>query len=75
MLDTDLSRVQDRASPELWASKPENVELMVHNAESEWYLGDRKFDFVHGRMVMMGIRDWPAYFKRAWGCALSGRLD
>jgi SAM-dependent methyltransferase len=58
VLGTDLSPIQ----PE---NVPENCSFVVHNAESDWVFED-KFDFIQGRMLFMGIHDWPAFFKKAW---------
>lgn len=27
---------------------------------------DQKFDYIHSRMLMAGIRDWSKYFKQTW---------
>lgn len=58
VLGTDLSPIQ----PEYM---PPNCSFLVDNAEAEWVF-DRKFDFIHGRMLLMGIHDWPRFFKQAW---------
>jgi SAM-dependent methyltransferase len=58
VIGTDLSPIQ----PE---NVPSNCSFMVHNAESDWTFGN-EFDFIQGRMLLMGIHDWPAFFKKAW---------
>jgi len=58
VIGTDLSPIQ----PE-WT--PPNCSWLVDNAEQEWVF-DTKFDFIHSRMLMMGIHDWPKYFQQAW---------
>ena len=58
VIGTDLSPIQP-------AWRPQNCTFLVQNAETEWEF-DRKFDFVHSRMLLLGIHDWPNYFKQAW---------
>ena len=58
VVGTDLSAIQ----PE---SMPSNCSFAVHNAESDWSF-ENKFDFIQGRMLLMGIHDWPTFFKKAW---------
>ena len=65
VLGTDIN-----ASPEP-AGTPRNCSFMIHNAESAWEF-DTKFDFIHSRMIVLGIHDWPMYFKRAWDNLVPG---
>ncbi|OCL15438.1 S-adenosyl-L-methionine-dependent methyltransferase [Glonium stellatum] len=58
VLGTDLSPIQPS-----WT--PSNCSFLIDNAENEW-LFDNKFDFIHSRMLLMGIHDWPRYFKQTW---------
>jgi SAM-dependent methyltransferase len=58
VLGTDLSPIQPK-------DVPTNCSFKVHNAESDWIF-ENKFDFIQGRMLLMGIHDWPAFFKKAW---------
>jgi SAM-dependent methyltransferase len=58
VLGTDLSPIQP-------AWKPSNCTFLVENAEAKWNF-DQKFDFVHSRMLLVGIHDWPKYFKQTW---------
>lgn len=58
VIGTDLSPIQPN-----WT--PPNCSFICDNAEDEWVF-DRKFDFVHSRMLLMGIHDWPKYFRQAW---------
>jgi len=44
---------------------PPNCTFIVDSAEEEW-LYDTKFDFIHTRMLVMGIHDWPKFFRQAW---------
>jgi SAM-dependent methyltransferase len=58
VLGTDLSPIQPN-------NVPSKCSFMVHNAESEWAF-ENKFGFIQGRMLLMGIHDWPLFFKKAW---------
>lgn len=58
VLGTDLSPIQPN-----WT--PPNCSFLCDNAEDDWIF-DRKFDFVHSRMLLMGIHNWPRYFAQAW---------
>ena len=58
VIGTDLSPIQP-------AWKPKNCTFQIANAETEWRF-NRKFDFVHSRMIVLGIHDWAKYFKQAW---------
>jgi ubiquinone/menaquinone biosynthesis C-methylase UbiE len=58
VIGTDLSPIQPKRTPP-------NCTWLVSNAEQDWVYHD-KFHFVHSRMLMMGIHNWPEYFKRAW---------
>jgi SAM-dependent methyltransferase len=55
---TDLSPIQP-------AWKPANCSFRVENAEEDWKF-DQQFDFIHSRMLLGGIHDWPRFFKQAW---------
>jgi SAM-dependent methyltransferase len=58
VIGTDLSPIQP-----VWT--PPNCSWLIDNAEQEWVY-PKKFDFVHSRMLMMGIHDWPRYWKQAY---------
>jgi hypothetical protein len=54
VIATDLTLPPEREDT------PPNVSFVRHNAnDSEWPFD--KFDFIHGRMLDAGIRDWPAF--------------
>lgn len=72
----DLSPVQPR-----WV--PPNCQFQVDDVEAEWIYssapqansdGNSKgsFDFIHGRMLNLGIKDWPALFKQSFDHLRSG---
>jgi ubiquinone/menaquinone biosynthesis C-methylase UbiE len=44
---------------------PPNCTFIVDNIEQEWVY-DKKFDLVHGRLLLMGIHDWPKLIRQAW---------
>lgn len=58
VIGTDLSPVQ----PDF---VPPNCEFLVDNADREWAF-TRKFDFIHARMLCMGIHDWRRFFQQCW---------
>ena len=60
VIGTDLSAIQDESKA------PQNCSFMVANAEEEWDFPGGKMDYIHSRMVLMGIHSWPNYFRRAW---------
>jgi len=55
---TDLSPIQP-------SFIPPNCRFIVDNAEHDWAF-DRKFDYVHSRMLTLGMHDWPRFFKQCW---------
>ncbi|KAL9113699.1 MAG: hypothetical protein Q9227_002144 [Pyrenula ochraceoflavens] len=58
VLGTDLSPIQP-------PYVPENCSFLIDNAESDWIF-DSPFDFIHSRMLIMGIHDWPRFFRQAF---------
>jgi ubiquinone/menaquinone biosynthesis C-methylase UbiE len=58
VIGTDLSPVQDPKTPS-------NCSWLVDNAEQEWVY-DVKFDYVHSRMLLLGIHDWDRYFQQSY---------
>jgi ubiquinone/menaquinone biosynthesis C-methylase UbiE len=58
VIGTDLSPVQDPKTPP-------NCNWLVDNAEQEWIF-DVKFDYVHSRMLLLGIHDWDRYLEQAY---------
>ena len=37
----------------------------MDNAEQDWAF-DKKFDYIHARMLTLGMHDWPRFFAQAW---------
>jgi len=58
VVGTDLSPIQ----PDFI---PPNCQFIVDNAEHDWAF-DRKFDYIHSRMLTLGMHDWPRFFEQAW---------
>ena len=44
---------------------PPNCQFIIDNAEADW-IYDTKFDLVHARLLVLGLRDWPRFFRQAW---------
>ncbi|KAK4506788.1 hypothetical protein PRZ48_000521 [Zasmidium cellare] len=56
-----------------WATAPSNCTFKVADLETDetWSsLGD--FDFIHGRFIVIGVRDWHALLKRCHAHLLPG---
>ncbi|KAL8949859.1 MAG: hypothetical protein Q9222_004076 [Ikaeria aurantiellina] len=46
---------------------PPNCSFLVADAESDWSFALQKsFDFIHGRMLLSSICDWPGFIKRCY---------
>jgi SAM-dependent methyltransferase len=61
---TDLSPVQP-------AYIPPNCRFYIENAEEQWDF-EHKFDYVHGRMLVVGIRKWLRFFQQAYASLKPG---
>lgn len=44
---------------------PPNCNFIIDNVESDWVY-EKKYDFIHSRMLVFGLHDWPRYFRQAW---------
>jgi SAM-dependent methyltransferase len=58
VVGTDLSPIQPEFSPP-------NCSFVVENVEDEWMFRE-PFDYIHGRMLMLGIHDWAKYFRQCF---------
>ncbi|MCJ1396547.1 hypothetical protein MMC18_009438 [Xylographa bjoerkii] len=58
VIGVDLSPIQP-------AFVPPNCSFIIDNIEEDWVY-DQKFDFVHARMLVLGIHDWPRFFRQSW---------
>jgi trans-aconitate methyltransferase len=56
VIGTDLSPIQP-------AWTPPNCTFLVENAEVKWKF-DKKVDFIHSRMLLLGIHDWARYLQQ-----------
>lgn len=54
----DLSPVQP-------AFVPSNCQFIVDDIEYDWAY-EKRFDFIHGRFLSMGIRDWSRVFQQSF---------
>jgi hypothetical protein len=57
ILGVDLSPIQ----PE-WV--PPSVKFMVDDVESPWLRPLNHFDYIHGRHLVMAIKNWPQLMAR-----------
>lgn len=64
VIGTDLSPVQP-------SYVPPNCRFYVENAEEPWGF-ETQFDYIHSRMLFIGIRDWPQFFKQAFAALKPG---
>ncbi|KAL8909000.1 MAG: hypothetical protein Q9207_000451 [Kuettlingeria erythrocarpa] len=46
-------------------SMPPNVTVEKWDAEKDWNF-QHTFSFIHGRVLIAAIRDWPAILRRSW---------
>ncbi|KAK4549645.1 hypothetical protein LTR36_004946 [Oleoguttula mirabilis] len=44
---------------------PPNCHFIVDDIEYDWVY-DKQFDYIHGRFLSMGIRDWSRVFKQSF---------
>jgi Methyltransferase domain len=58
VLGIDLSPIQ----PEY---VPVNCSFRIDNVESDW-VPEEKYDLIHSRAMISGIKDWPKLFKQAF---------
>jgi len=59
VLGTDLSPVQP-------SYVPANCSFMVDDVESDWTFGNKQYDFIHSRFLVVAMRDWPKYFRQSF---------
>lgn len=58
VIGTDLSPVQP-------SYIPPNCRFYVEDAEKPWTF-ERPFDYIHVRMLVTGIKNWPEFFRQAY---------
>lgn len=44
---------------------PPNLQFEIDDVENEWLWPESSFDFIHGRELIMTIRDWPRLVRQA----------
>ena len=59
VIGIDLSAIQPTNS------LPANCHFQILNAENEWEF-PKSFDFIHSRLLLFGMHDWPSYFRRCF---------
>lgn len=45
---------------------PPNCQFEVDDFEHEWLWPENSFDFIHGRELIMAVRDWPRLVRQAY---------
>ncbi|KAH6900569.1 S-adenosyl-L-methionine-dependent methyltransferase [Thelonectria olida] len=45
---------------------PPNLTFEVDDVEDDWLWGESSFDFIHGRELIMAIRDWPRLIRQSF---------
>ncbi len=61
VIGTDLSPTQPA-----WV--PPNCKFVLDDAQLPWNFPDNHFDYVHMRLLMGSIKDWPALYKEVYRC-------
>ncbi|KAH7024310.1 S-adenosyl-L-methionine-dependent methyltransferase [Macrophomina phaseolina] len=64
VLGTDLSPIQPH-------NIPANCEFLVDDANADWTFGQR-FDYIHTRAVLLGIKDWNKLIGQAFASLRPG---
>lgn len=58
------------------SSTLENLAFIESNAEKPWPFPEKHFDFIHGRMLVGAIRDWPSFLEQCYAhLAPGGQLE
>lgn len=45
---------------------PPNVSFFVDDAESVWNFDGKKFDFIHARMLCLGMHNWERFIQQCY---------
>jgi len=61
VVGTDLSPVQPHHIPP-------NCRFYIENAEDDWTFDQAEggFDYIHGRMLIVGIKNWKRFFEQSF---------
>ncbi|KKA28523.1 hypothetical protein TD95_004603, partial [Thielaviopsis punctulata] len=65
VIGTDLSPIQPS-----WV--PPNLRFELDDAQKPWAYPDNYFDFIHMRVLLGSIRDWPALYAEIFRCLKPG---
>jgi ubiquinone/menaquinone biosynthesis C-methylase UbiE len=65
VIGTDISPTQPS-----WV--PPNLKFELDDAQLDWTFPDNHFDFIHMRLMMGSIKDWPALYKQVYRCLKPG---
>jgi ubiquinone/menaquinone biosynthesis C-methylase UbiE len=65
VIGTDISPTQPT-----WV--PPNLKFELDDAQLDWTFPDNHFDFIHMRLMMGSIKDWPALYKQIYRCLKPG---
>jgi ubiquinone/menaquinone biosynthesis C-methylase UbiE len=65
VIGTDLSPTQPS-----WV--PPNLKFELDDAQLDWTFPDNHFDFIHVRLLMGSIRDWPKLYSEIYRCLKPG---
>ncbi|KAK3332564.1 S-adenosyl-L-methionine-dependent methyltransferase [Cercophora scortea] len=65
VVGVDLAPVQPSIAPP-------NLAFEIDDIEKDWLWGEDQFDFIHGRELIMAIRDWPRLVRQAYTCLKPG---
>jgi len=65
VIGSDLSPVQPQIVPP-------NCEFLVDDFEQDWMWRDSTFDFIHGRLLLASVTDYPKLFQRAFAALKPG---
>jgi SAM-dependent methyltransferase len=55
-------------------AESENLTFMESNAEKQWPFPPNHFDFIHGRMLVGAILDWPSFLERCYAHLTPGGM-
>ncbi|RSL83616.1 hypothetical protein CDV31_016811 [Fusarium ambrosium] len=67
VIGTDLSAIGDT-----WG--PPNLRFEIEDCRQDWTFDDSRFDFIHMRDLVGGIKDWLRLFREAFRCTSPGGL-
>ncbi|KAJ4175493.1 hypothetical protein NW755_014880 [Fusarium falciforme] len=67
VIGTDLSPIG-----ETWV--PPNLCFEIEDCRQDWTFADSRFDFIHMRHLVGGIKDWHHLYREAFRCASPGGL-